>query len=276
MAIKRCPHCGSEQFQAKIIRAAKIQSKEDGTFDVLTETQQFTLEIVKCNNCKETITNEDLVEAVPCKECGKPTAPALLDSNGVCDVCQALHVRPELANASKEDIIRMLLKMESGTTPTAQAIDTKLEKANETSSVAQSKVEAAKQAMAAASHATTAPAPSPEPVKEENVEVPEQTGNTEQVKEPAKTTRKKRGVKKQTATDEQTEDTTDESTEAPVETPEQQPIPDFMNLPVDPEQAPFPQQEEALQQAFEQPETPQATAPSQGEGFTLFDEGSAF
>lgn len=110
---KVCPHCGSSMFAAKIIRGCIVESNEDGTFKIMKEsTNKYDIEIVKCGRCKKDITEDDLVTGVTCKECGKVVNPSEIGEDGICDICKAKKERSELANASTEDLIRMLLKAE--------------------------------------------------------------------------------------------------------------------------------------------------------------------
>lgn len=109
---KLCPHCGGKMFAAKITRGCIVESDENG-FKLLKEnTDKFDIEVVKCGRCRKEITNNDLVTGVNCKTCGRPVNPSELDENGVCSVCNAQKERSELANASREDLIRMLLEVE--------------------------------------------------------------------------------------------------------------------------------------------------------------------
>ena len=111
--VKLCPHCGGKMFAAKIIRGCIVEATEDGDFKVLKEnTERHDIEVLKCGRCKNDLTNNDLVSGVTCKECGKVVNPNDINEAGVCTVCQAQKARSELANASREDLIRMLLDAE--------------------------------------------------------------------------------------------------------------------------------------------------------------------
>ncbi len=110
---KVCPHCGSMMFAAKIISPGAVQSLEDGTFKVVSEKKEKqVVEIVMCARCRHPVTEDDLVSGVTCKECGKVVNPNDIDANGVCDVCKAKKERADLANASTEDLIKMIINME--------------------------------------------------------------------------------------------------------------------------------------------------------------------
>ncbi len=110
---KVCPHCGSMMFAAKIISPGAVQSMEDGTFKVVSEKKEAQVtEIVMCARCRREVTEDMLVSGVTCNECGKVVSPSDIDPSGVCDVCKAKKERAELANASTEDLIKMIINME--------------------------------------------------------------------------------------------------------------------------------------------------------------------
>jgi ribosomal protein S27AE len=115
MAVKRCPKCGSDTIMAKVIYGATVQSLEDGTFKIIQQGKKFEVEPVQCMRCKGLFDNgmADLVEMQVCKTCGKPSLD--IDENGECDICRTMKVRPELANMSTDDLIRMVLQLEKKT-----------------------------------------------------------------------------------------------------------------------------------------------------------------
>lgn len=130
---KLCPKCGSQMFMATITRACVVAMSTDkeNPYQILKEGKdKFDIEIVKCARCKEDISETDLVVAVKCKECGRLVAPHDVDENGICDVCNAMHKRSELANATKEDLIKLLLEAEKRTNPVAAKMEEQIEKAN--------------------------------------------------------------------------------------------------------------------------------------------------
>lgn len=110
---KVCPHCGSMMFAARISFPGAVQSLEDGTFKTVSEKKEGQItEIVMCARCRNEVTEDMLVEGVSCKECGKIVNPSDVDASGVCDVCKAKKERADLANASNEDLIKMIISME--------------------------------------------------------------------------------------------------------------------------------------------------------------------
>jgi len=125
----KCPHCGGSQFKAVIKRAGAIQLTEGGA-TILKELDKFSYEVVGCLNpsCKKPLTNADLVDDTPCAKCGTVhKSEDLVD--GLCPICHAMKDRPELAQASTEDLIRMLLEAEKrNSTPKGDKIEEKLEK----------------------------------------------------------------------------------------------------------------------------------------------------
>lgn len=115
MGIKRCPKCGNTKLLARKITGVQVESLENGEFQINAEGKKHQIEIIGCAKCKAEFDESQLVEMVQCKKCGKFTEPANLDANGECDVCRALEERPDLANMSREDLIRMMLKLERTT-----------------------------------------------------------------------------------------------------------------------------------------------------------------
>lgn len=129
----KCPHCGGSQFKAVIKRAGAISLTEGGA-TILKELEKFSYEVVGCLNpsCKKALTNADLVDDAPCTKCGTVhKSEDLVD--GLCPICHAMKDRPELAQASTEDLIRMLLEAEKrNSTPKGDKIEEKLEKSEAT------------------------------------------------------------------------------------------------------------------------------------------------
>lgn len=110
---KVCPYCGSTMFAAKIIFPGAVQAMNDGTFKIVSEKKDKQIvEIAMCARCRHEVTEDKLVYGVTCKECGKVTNPSDMTEDGVCDVCKAKKERAELANASQEDLIKMIIEME--------------------------------------------------------------------------------------------------------------------------------------------------------------------
>lgn len=277
MGIKRCPTCGSTKLLARKITGVQVESIEN-EFKINAEGKSYQIEIVGCAHCKANLNESQLVEMVQCKKCGKFTEPANLDANGECDVCRAIQERPDLANMSREDLIRMMLKLEKTVPPVPApvtpitAVDTAT---HTTSTVAQEKMEAARNAMANVGDTF-----SKQIVKETQEEVTEIQQNVEQMQEamnpPEEATtddaapKRKRGPRKKSdaATEEVTEEQVNESAET------------MSDL----QEAPFPEQDETLKEVFAQQEVviepqpqavaPQAAAPSMG--FTMFDNEQSF
>ena len=138
---KMCPHCGGTLFMAAITRGCIVEvstsdekDKED-VFNVSKETKdKYTIELVKCIRCKHEVSKDELIVGVQCKECGRPTAPSDLNKDGICPVCEAKKNRAELANASTDDLIRMLLEAEKRGNSVSEKISKKIEKAEEVTS----------------------------------------------------------------------------------------------------------------------------------------------
>lgn len=189
MSTKRCPDCGSDIFVAKIIRGAAVKSMEDGSFSILKEVaEHYEIELVKCNKCKRELTKADLIETVLCTKCGLPTIPSTVNDKGVCDVCQALETRDDLAGASREDLLRKVLMLER-LVPTANSmsINSKIDKAN-----------AVEEKLLQSAPVTVDNSTDPTPAPDVNTEAPSNTDpqppvdSTEGAEEPVASTRKRR------------------------------------------------------------------------------------
>lgn len=131
---KLCPYCGSKMFVAAITRGCVVEVIDDinEPFKLLKESSKgFEVEIAKCARCKHDLTVDELTVGVPCKECGKIVSPNELNEDGVCEVCVAVKQRTDIANASREDLIKMLLNAEKGNNPVAAKIEKQVQKAEE-------------------------------------------------------------------------------------------------------------------------------------------------
>lgn len=128
---KKCPHCGGTTFKAVIRRAGAINLEKDGTASIIKELTKFSYEVIECLTCKKGVRNDMLVDKTPCAKCGTLTESKDLNEKGLCPVCQALELHPELAKASQQDLIKMLLDVEKKLKANKSAkIDDKIEKAN--------------------------------------------------------------------------------------------------------------------------------------------------
>lgn len=130
---KMCPHCGSQMFMVKIVRAglAEFTTDPNEPCKVLKESKdKFDIEIVGCARCKEAVAETDLVTGVKCKECGRVVGPMDVNADGICNVCEAVKQRTELASASREDLIKMLLDAEKKVNPVAAKMEKQIEKAD--------------------------------------------------------------------------------------------------------------------------------------------------
>ena len=103
---------------------------EEESFNVSKETKdKYSIEVVKCIRCKRDVSKDELITGVVCKECGRPVAPDDLNKDGICSVCEAKKTRSELANASQDDLIRMLLEAEKRSSSVSEKISKKVEQA---------------------------------------------------------------------------------------------------------------------------------------------------
>lgn len=133
---KMCPHCGGTMFMGAITRPCIVgvfapdKEGEEESFKVSKEKQdKYSIEVVKCIRCKRDVSNDELITGVVCKECGRPVTPDDLNKDGICSVCEAKKTRSELANASQDDLIRMLLEAEKKSSSVSEKISKKIEQA---------------------------------------------------------------------------------------------------------------------------------------------------
>ena len=133
---KMCPHCGGTMFMGAITRACIVEvfapdkEGEEESFNVSKETKdKYSIEVVKCIRCKRDVSKDKLITGVVCKECGRAVAPDDLNKDGICSVCEAKKTRSELANASQDDLIRMLLEAEKRSSSVSEKISKKVEQA---------------------------------------------------------------------------------------------------------------------------------------------------
>lgn len=133
---KMCPHCGGTMFMGAITRACIVEvfapdkEGEEESFNVSKETKdKYSIDVVKCIRCKRDVSKDELITGVVCKECGRPVTPDDLNKDGICSVCEAKKTRSELANASQDDLIRMLLEAEKRSSSVSEKISKKVEQA---------------------------------------------------------------------------------------------------------------------------------------------------
>lgn len=280
MSSKRCPSCSGDIFVAKIIRGAAVKSNEDGTFTILKEIPEYELEILKCNKCKSEVSEADLVEAVLCTRCGLPVNQKNINKEGVCDVCLAIESREDLANATKEDVIRMVLTLERQVaTSKSMTIDSKLkhgedvkEKTETTKAKSSAPKTTEKEIVKEASKEESKDIKKEDPSDKKDVK-PTATKRKRNVRK-ASTTKKKAEIKKE-VTDEPEETTEEvkavEVTENPVVNKSEQdiiPSTEEAVQQISEDQAPFPDTEDDLNVLFDSANK-EDTAPK---GFAMFDE----
>lgn len=147
---KVCPHCGSKMFLGSITRGCALESIVDeqgnNTFRIVKESSgdKYELSVLQCCRCRAEINEDDLIEGVICKECKKVVNPNELNEEGICEVCQAKREHTELATASTDDLIKMLIEERKRADSLATKINAKLEKADEAEAKATAKTAKAK------------------------------------------------------------------------------------------------------------------------------------
>lgn len=239
-----CPHCGSQMFMAKITRAGLVEFTTDSneSCKILKENKdKFDIEIVGCARCKANVVETDLIVGVRCKECGKVVNPMDINSDGVCNVCDAVKQREELANASKEDLIKMLLDAEKKINPVAIKMEKQIEKADE--------------AIMPEKDAT-------------DIEQPVDIQDTSDANEKVELRPKRKATRKKKADDNNTEDNKEPEDEAVEEKNEDPQVAEINNL-ANQQEAPFPdmnlpEEDVNIKQEDEQPI---------GADFRMFDDG---
>lgn len=133
--IKICPHCGGQMLMATITRPCIVEASTDSNnpYKILKEIEdKYDINIFKCARCKAEIKEEELVTGVICKECNRVVSSMDVNENGICNVCVAVKQRAELANASREDLIKMILDAEKKVNPITTKMEKQIEKANDT------------------------------------------------------------------------------------------------------------------------------------------------
>lgn len=257
---KMCPHCGGQMFMVKIVRAGIAETTDDG-YKILKESQdKFDIEIIGCARCRQSITEADLVEGVKCSACGKVVTPTDVNSEGICNVCEAIKQREELANASREDLIKMLLAAEKKTNPVIAKVEKQIAKAEDVEDSTANTTE------------DTA-----EDTTEETVEanVPEKKSRTKSRKRKVEVVEESTDTNAATVEETPAEETSVEepaAEEAPVEAVE-----DIANQ----QEAPFPTVEVDIPEVSEQTMVPETTLVAEesssdeqaiGTGFQMFDD----
>lgn len=258
---RMCPHCGGHMFMAKIIRPGIVEvfADEKEPYKICKESKDnYEVEILKCARCKEAITEADLVVGVTCKECGRVVGPMDVNTDGICNVCEAVKQRAELANASKEDLIKMLLEAEKKANPVVAKMEKQIEKAED---------------VAPATPVIIDEAPS------ETAEKAEEPSE----KKPKTRTKARKKKTDDVADDTTSDDTTEETAEETVPT-EEPVVEEAVNDLANQQEAPFPEMnppEEDMQTPDtntpvvpqEVPQVAQEEEQAIGADFRMFDEG---
>lgn len=252
---KMCPHCGGLMFMATITRACVVEVTTDSNepYKILKEGKdKFDIELLKCARCKEDITEADLVTGVKCKECGRIVGSMDVNEDGVCNVCVAVKQRAELANASKEDLIKMLLDAEKKANPIAAKMEKQIEKADN----------------------ITASQPVVEEETQDTTETTTDNDKAEEKKPRRKATRKKKDDDSSNAVNDSTEVTTEEATQENVAEVTTEAETEAVDTLANQQEAPFPEinSPENVMPA-PTPETPQEEEQPIGADFQMFDDG---
>jgi hypothetical protein len=105
---KVCPHCGSSVF-ASILNVMSIIDVSEGldNFKVLkSDIDNASINcICKCVNCKNDVTEQDLIGGVQCAQCSEYVPQEDINEEGLCPACAMLKQN----NASPTELLRMLI-----------------------------------------------------------------------------------------------------------------------------------------------------------------------
>jgi predicted RNA-binding Zn-ribbon protein involved in translation (DUF1610 family) len=123
---KVCPNCGQEQLMGYTARPCFLKVKRDtivnkDIYELIsedTEPARIQYDIIKCANCGQKVKKDQLiVNTVKCNKCGTIVSAGYVNEQGICYTCLASEQIPNIANASKEDLLMMLIKNKTSNTP---------------------------------------------------------------------------------------------------------------------------------------------------------------
>ena len=114
-----CKHCGGTQFNVKTIRdgVVELTLDENGALltNIVSEEATVSIQYVSCAACGHGIdqvdANNDMIEALPCSNCGVLTACTELDLSGQCQICA--NPRPDLIGLNQTALIKRILDLEN-------------------------------------------------------------------------------------------------------------------------------------------------------------------
>lgn len=127
---KVCPNCGQEQLMGYIARPCLLRVKRDtianrDIYELISEDTEPTrvqYDVIKCANCKQKVKKDQLiVNTVKCNKCGTIVSAGYVNEQGICYTCLASEQIPNIANASKEDLLMMLIKNKINNAPAQEA-----------------------------------------------------------------------------------------------------------------------------------------------------------
>ena len=129
---KVCPMCGQEQFMGYTARPCFLKVRRDtiankDIYELIsedTEPARIQYDIIKCANCGQKVKKDQLiVNTVKCAKCGTIVSAGYVNEQGICYTCLASEQIPDIANASKEDLLMMLIKNKINNAPVQEAIN---------------------------------------------------------------------------------------------------------------------------------------------------------
>lgn len=114
--MKRCPKCGGMDFAAKIVYAGIVEIDGD-VKRIKQQSNEYQVKILRCMNkdCEKAagITEEELINSKKCARCGQEFFASEIAEDGICLACHAIETNDFLRNATKEQLISMMLKLQT-------------------------------------------------------------------------------------------------------------------------------------------------------------------
>ena len=116
---KICPKCGCDEIVAQVTKTCLISISNDtatgkDVFKILQEDdnpERTKYSHLCCSSCHAQLDIESLgTNTVKCNKCGNEVPASYVNEEGICYTCIAMDNAPDIANASREDLLMMLIK----------------------------------------------------------------------------------------------------------------------------------------------------------------------
>jgi hypothetical protein len=121
---KVCPKCGGKKIMGFIARPCFVSVKFDTStnkdvFELIEEDNtpsRIQYDTIKCAECGEKVKPNVLkINMVKCSKCGKDVPASYVNDEGICYSCIAMDNAPDIANASREELLMMLIQSRMNT-----------------------------------------------------------------------------------------------------------------------------------------------------------------